>query len=152
MVIKLLDQQQTRYQLIIWGGEASFWNMVTGQPTNYDNHDIFNSVQNSNTLDKLTRCVLEHGSWSKMVNKLEDQQQTSYRLVIWGGQAGLWNLDWSTSYLWWRYSPVSPEQPHAVHKLTTVDVFWYGMCFWLIKTVCKLANYWICSKPPTCSS
>jgi len=44
---------------------------VTGQPTNYDNDDI--PVENSNTLEKLTRSVLEHGSWSKMVNKLEYQ-------------------------------------------------------------------------------
>lgn len=40
MVIKLVDQQQTSYQLVIWGGEASFQNMVTGQPSNYYNDDI----------------------------------------------------------------------------------------------------------------
>lgn len=66
MVIKLADQQQTSYELVIWGGEASFQNMVTGQPANYYNADIFKSVQSSH---KLTRCVLEHGSWLVAVLK-----------------------------------------------------------------------------------
>ncbi len=40
MVIKFFNQQQTSNRLVMWGGQASFWNLVSGQPASYDDDDI----------------------------------------------------------------------------------------------------------------
>ncbi len=48
MIVMLVDQQQTSYQLIMWGG---FWNLITGKPANSDNYyDIVKLVKNSHML------------------------------------------------------------------------------------------------------
>lgn len=62
----------------MWGGQAGFWSLVTGQPASCDDEMIWVNPEQSQTE---TRCILEFlclfwsakvVSWSKLVN----QQQT----------------------------------------------------------------------------